>query len=134
MKLTVHQTTLQYTCKCQNGTDAGQAIGAYQQSVPAQMCRFWYGKCVEASGSDAQKRFQCKNALDSQCGNLTIDDSGAVATASASQSAGASASRTPAASGSGASPSPSTGAAAALAQYGAPILAGGLLAVFGIAL
>ncbi|KAH7401933.1 hypothetical protein DE146DRAFT_651987 [Phaeosphaeria sp. MPI-PUGE-AT-0046c] len=129
-------TTLKYTCKCQNGTDAQTAIGAYQQSVPAQMCRFWYGKCVEASGSDAQQRFQCKQALDSQCGNLTINDKGAVATASQSGSAAASASRTPTGSSSGASPSPSTGAAAAVAfaQYGTPILAGGLMAIFGIAL
>lgn len=99
------------------------------------MCRFWYGECVTASGSSAEQRFQCKQALDSQCGNLTIDASGAVSTASASAS-GASASRTPTGSSSAgaASSTPTTGAAATLAQYGAPVLAGGLLAVFGLAL
>jgi hypothetical protein len=128
--------TLEFTCKCSNGTDVQSAMAAYEQSVPGQMCRFWYGKCVEASGDNANQRFQCEQARDATCGNLTITESGAVASASASASRSGSPT-----SGSG-SPSPtsstgstqSSGAAVALAQYGTPILAGGLLAVFGIAL
>jgi hypothetical protein len=88
------------------------------------MCRFWYDACVNATNQNAAQLFECERARDTKCGNLTIDDSGASSSASASTSAGASSS----------TPTPSQGAAANFAQYGAPILAGGLLAVFGIAL
>ncbi|KAF1920053.1 hypothetical protein BDU57DRAFT_508147 [Ampelomyces quisqualis] len=127
--------TLEYSCKCSNGTDATSAMTAYQQSVPGQMCRFWYGSCVEASGSNGAARFQCEQARDARCGNLTIDDNGSITTGSATPSGGAS--RTSGGSGSesgSAGPSQTSTGAAALAQYGAPILAGGFLAVFGIAL
>jgi hypothetical protein len=108
-------------------------MSAYQQSVPGQMCRFWYGACVEASGSNGAARFQCEQARDARCGNLTIDDSGAITTGSATPSGGASRTSGGGSAGS-ASPSPSSTGAAAIAQYGAPILAGGLMAVFGIVL
>ncbi|KAF2034712.1 hypothetical protein EK21DRAFT_97348 [Setomelanomma holmii] len=129
-------TTLEYTCRCSNGTSfAGSTMAPYQQSVPALMCRYWYGVCVNATNQNLAQQFQCEQARDANCGNLTVNDAGAVSSSGAPMSA--TASRT-----SGASSSPtgshtaaaSTGAAVAFAQYGAPILAGGLLAVFGIAL
>jgi hypothetical protein len=101
------------------------------------MCRFWYDACVNATNQNAAQLFECERARDTKCGNLTIDDSGASSSASASTSAGASSTaKQSGASGASASstPTPSQGAAANFAQYGAPILAGGLLAVFGIAL
>jgi hypothetical protein len=133
--LTRNQTTLDFTCKCTNGTDAKTAMAAYEQSVPGQMCRFWYGKCIEASGDSSAQQFQCKQAAEATCGNLTVTDSGAVASASPSSlRSGSPTSGSPSAATGSPSSSPSSGAAAALAQYGAPIFAGGLLAVFGIAL
>jgi hypothetical protein len=101
------------------------------------MCEYWYGACVNATNQNLAQQFECEKAKNATCGTLTIDESGSVGTASSS-AAGAtgSASRTggsqQSATGS-ASPAASSGAAA-LAQYGAPIVAGGLLAVFGLAL
>ncbi|KAH7072803.1 hypothetical protein BKA63DRAFT_51303 [Paraphoma chrysanthemicola] len=131
-------TTLQYTCRCSNGTSfAGATLAPYEQSVPALMCREWYGRCVQATNQNLAQQFQCEQARNANCGNLTVNDVGAVSSlapsgsATASRSSGGSASSTPTGS---TTPSASTGAAMALAQYGSPILAGGLLAVFGIAL
>lgn len=100
------------------------------------MCEYWYGACVNATNQNLAQQFECEKAKNATCGTLTIDESGSVGTASASASGGAFASRTSGSSSSptgSASPAASTGAAA-LAQYGAPIVAGGLLAVFGLAL
>jgi hypothetical protein len=130
------QTSLQYVCKCSNGTDAQTSIAVYQQSVPARMCEFWYGRCIAATNENRAQQFECERARNDTCGKLTINDAGAVTSASASSSS-AQASRTPAASGSAsgsAAPAASTGAAATFAQYGAPMVAGGFLALFGLAL
>jgi hypothetical protein len=132
------QSTLQFTCKCQNGTSfAGASMAAYEQSVPALMCRFWYGQCVQATNQNLAQQFQCEQARNANCGNLTVNDAGAVSSLAPSGSATATASRSSGASSSptgSTTPAASSGAAVPLAQYGAPILAGGLLAVFGIAL
>jgi hypothetical protein len=131
-------TTLEYTCSCSNGTSfAGSTMAPYQQSVPALMCRYWYGECVNATNENLAQQFQCEQARNANCGNLTVNDAGAVSSSAPATSA--TASRTSGgASGSAtgsSTPAASSGAAAAaLAQYGAPIFAGGLLAVFGIAL
>ncbi|QRC93553.1 hypothetical protein JI435_037690, partial [Parastagonospora nodorum SN15] len=129
-------SSLSFTCKCSNGTDAQTAIAAYEQSVPAQMCYYWYGQCVNATNQNLAQQFECEKAKNATCGQLKIDESGAVTTASASSS-GAQASRTAGSSPSGsgsAAPAASTGAAATFAQYGAPVVAGGFLALFGLAL
>ncbi|CAO2648800.1 Nn.00g097490.m01.CDS01 [Neocucurbitaria sp. VM-36] len=126
---------LSFTCKCSNGTDISSNLADYQQSVPGLMCRYWFDACINATGTDASLQFQCIQARDTQCGNQTIDDDDSSSTASASASS--TASRT---SGSSASStasdaaSSSTAAAATLALYGTPALAGGLLALFGLAL
>lgn len=134
--LTRTQDDLTFTCKCSNGTDASSVMSDYQQSVPGQMCRFWFDSCINATGSDASAQFQCIQARDTQCGNLTIgdsdDDSSASASPSSAPSRTSGSSSSPTASGATQS---STGAAAAnVAIYGTPALVGGLFALFGFAL
>lgn len=98
------------------------------------MCYYWYGQCINSTNQNLAQQFECEKAKNATCGQLKIDESGAVSTASASSS-GAQASRTPGSSASGsAAPAASTGAAANFAQYGAPVVAGGFLALFGLAL
>ena len=63
----------------------------YQQTVPAQMCYFWYDACINATissdgSSNAAQQLQCTQARNSQCGNLTVDESSS-GSSSASRSA-----------------------------------------------
>ncbi|KAL1793094.1 hypothetical protein ACET3X_008076 [Alternaria dauci] len=133
--------TLEYSCQCRNGTDVSDQMGAYQQTVPGLMCRYWYDQCIAATGSDAAAQFQCNLARDNECGNLTTADateSGNSATASSSDSSPSATSSgapdsTAESSASGASSTP-TGAASRIAVFGTPALAGGLFALFGFAL
>jgi hypothetical protein len=121
-------------------------MSAYQQTVPAQMCYFWYDACINATiapngEGNAAQQFSCQQARDSKCGNITIDES---SSGSSSSSASASGTSRPTSSGSGSSASPtaassasasaSPGAAAANFAFGTPALVGGLLAIFGLAL
>lgn len=136
--LTAIQSDLSFTCKCSNGTDITSSLENYQQSVPGLMCRYWFDACINATGTDASAQFQCISARDTKCGNLTVDDNGD-SSSSASASASSSASKTSGGSSSSSTASASastssTGAAANLAFFGTPVLAGGLLAVFGLAL
>jgi uncharacterized membrane protein YgcG len=134
------QTTLAYTCKCKNGTSPDMSI--YQQSVPAQMCLYWYEGCVNATNQNKQEQLACESARSSNCGNLTIDSSGQVSTTTRSSSAtgtgssGGSSGGSSAASSTG-SASQTSGAAVALdiaRDYGTPMLGAGILALFGLAL
>lgn len=114
----------------------------YQQSVPALQCREWYGQCVIAAGDgfqSAEWKRTCEDNLNSKCGNLTIQKS--AASSGSSSSSGSLPSRTstgsPSATNSGSSAATSSNAAAALdvaREFGMPVLAGGLVALFGIAL
>ncbi|EDU45319.1 hypothetical protein PtrSN002B_000278 [Pyrenophora tritici-repentis] len=136
--------SLEYSCDCRNGTSMTDVMSKYQQTVPGQMCRVWYDQCITASGSDDAAQFQCIQARDNLCGNLTTTDATNAGNGnSGGSSASASASSKPSSTGgssSGASPTPSAStapagnAAATLAQYGTPALAGGLLAIFGFVL
>lgn len=113
----------------------------YQQTVPAQMCLFWYDSCIAATGTDAEAQFNCIQTRDARCGNDTVEGTVSDSTSSASPSGTNSPSGT---SGSGSEASPtssdssapanSQAAAASFATYGTPALAGGLLALFGLAL
>lgn len=133
--------TLDFTCKCKNGTEPD--MKQYQQSVPALECREWYGQCVVAAGDgfqSAEWKRTCESNLASQCGNLTIQKSPSTSGSSSSGS-GSLPSRTstgsPSATNSGSSTSSSANAASAVAmarEFGLPVLAGGLVALFGIAL
>jgi hypothetical protein len=141
------QSTLDYTCKCANGTTiADDIMKTYQQTVPAQMCYFWYDACINATinqqtgEGNAAQQFQCTQARNSECGNTTIDES---SSGSSSTSASSSATRTSGATGSATGDASATSSSTAAASSGAaianfalgtPALAGGLLAVFGLAL
>lgn len=120
-------------------------MAEYQQTVPAQMCYFWYNTCINATigangEGDRQQQFECRQARDSQCGNITIDESGDDDSSSASASPSSTgASQTSGGSSQSSSTASSTAAAssgAAIANFalGTPALAGGLLAIFGLAL
>ncbi|KAF2684724.1 hypothetical protein K458DRAFT_25982 [Lentithecium fluviatile CBS 122367] len=132
------QDSLEYTCKCKNGTEPD--LANYEQTVPGQMCRFWYGLCVNASGEDAAQRFACEQTRNTECGNLTskgedpsASTSGAIASRTSSATDGSS-SPTNSAGGSSSSSTPGAAALGFARDFGMPLLAGGLVAVFGIAL
>jgi hypothetical protein len=114
----------------------------YQQTVPAQMCYFWYDACINATiaadgEGNAAQQFQCTQARNSECGNTTFDESSDGSSSLATGSASGTASRT---SGGASSTGSSTGSSTAAASSGAavalgtPALAAGLLAIFGLAL
>jgi hypothetical protein len=138
------QSTLKFSCKCRNGTDVSSSMSQYQQTVPGQMCLVWYSNCISASGSDATAQFECEQARDSLCGNKTVADAteaGNAGSSSGSSSASPSATNSDSPSSTGASESGSAasststpGAASNLAFYGTSALAGGLFALFGMAL
>ncbi|KAL5121845.1 hypothetical protein ACEQ8H_000060 [Pleosporales sp. CAS-2024a] len=135
---TCDDTTLQFTCQCSNGTNAATAIAAYEQSVPAQMCEYWYGACVNATDQRLAQQYECEKAKNATCGTRKTSGS---SSGSSSSSASPSATRTGGSSSSNTSPSgaassapASKGAAASIAQYGTSLVAAGLLALFGLAL
>ncbi|KAF2876555.1 hypothetical protein BDV95DRAFT_561044 [Massariosphaeria phaeospora] len=135
---TCTEQDLSFKCECRNGTKPD--MKNYEQSVPGQMCRFWFDRCIEASGQDVDTQFTCITQKQQNCGNLT--SAGTTPTSSGASSS------TPTPSGSGgggeqasqtgAAPSgQSSGAASALAlarEYGTPALAGGIIALLGFAL
>lgn len=113
-------------------------MALYQQSVPGQMCRFWFDQCINATNENLEFQVECQSQRDTKCGNLTTSDADETSTASAEPTA------TPTGGDSEESGSPTgapsespTGAANTLAlarNYGTPLLAGGIAAVFGLAL
>ncbi|RAR05994.1 acetyl-CoA synthetase-like protein [Stemphylium lycopersici] len=136
--------TLEFSCTCRNGTDISDSLSAYTQSVPGQMCNnFWFDSCINATGQDAQLQRNCEAARDAECGTLSTDGaSDDTSSASSSPTSGSpsatsgssSPDSTDTAETSAASPTPTEGAAANLAAYGSATLAGGLFALFGLAL
>jgi len=138
---TCNSQTLQFGCECRNGTSMTSVMSEYQQTVPGLMCRVWYDQCIAATGSDDAAQFQCIQARDNLCGNLTTTDATNAGNAGSSGSASASSSPSSTSGSSSdssstpsASPTAAGNAAAALAQYGTTALAGGLLAIFGLVL
>ncbi|KAF1971407.1 hypothetical protein BU23DRAFT_555948 [Bimuria novae-zelandiae CBS 107.79] len=138
---------LTFTCKCRNGTEPD--MSEYQQSVPGQMCRFWFSLCTNATidqqtneGSESLQ-FSCDTIMQERCGNKTTQDASETSSAASSSTprptggssgSGSSSEETPSATG-GSTPTHSPGAAIRLAQnLGAPVLAGGMMALFGMAL
>jgi hypothetical protein len=136
--LTCAQQTLDFNCTCRNGTDVSDSLKAYEQSVGGQMCYYWFDQCIAATGSDAAAQFQCKEARDNECGKAKFDSdaqtSGASSSGSPSATSGGSSPDNTGAAASGASSAPTEGAAVRNAMLGAPVLAGGLFALFGFAL
>lgn len=136
-------STLQFTCKCRNGTEPN--MSEYQQSVPGQMCRFWYIGCINATiGANGEGnsalQFSCNSIRDAECGNKTTKDAETSSTSSrtsrpATSATGSGSSGTTATSSAGSASSSTPGAAVRIAQdFGAPVLAGGMMALFGMAL
>lgn len=131
------QDTLEFKCECRNGTTPD--MSQYEQSVPGQMCRFWFDQCINATNQNLEFQVSCQNERNAKCGNLTVEDgtssssaASAGPTASGTRGTGGGASATAAA-----PSSASSGAATAIAmarEYGTPVLAGGMLAIFGLAL
>jgi hypothetical protein len=113
----------------------------YVQTVPGLMCRFWFDTCINATGTDLAAQFECTTARDNECGKLETD--GAVV-ASSSASPSSTASPTSGTAGSSGTATAATtgavstgGAATAIAiarEYGTPLFAGGMVALFGLAL
>jgi cobalamin biosynthesis Mg chelatase CobN len=140
------QTTLEFECKCSNGTDLQSSLTDYEQSVPGQMCRAWFEACKNAAPDDADGQFACEQAEEQNCGKLTIQDATDAGNGGSSSSASGSAtSSSPSATGSdspsgtetseaSATSESAEGAAANLMTYGTPALVGGLFAIFGFAL
>jgi len=123
-------------------------MSEYEQTVPGQMCRFWHDQCINATFAsngegNEEQQFACDTIKAAECGNKTSKDAETTSTSSRSSRPTSTPSNT--ASGSGgedtsstapaSEPSATTGAAFRLAQdFGTPVLAGGLIALFGIAL
>lgn len=109
----------------------------YQQSVPGQMCRYWFDQCINATNQDLEWQVECRNQRDANCGNKTTS-AGAKSSVEPSSTPSATDGGKDEPSSTGAAPSEtSKGAAAGLAfarEYGTPLLAGGLAAFFGLAL
>ena len=127
-----------HTCECRNGTKPD--LAAYEQTVEGQQCRFWHAQCINATNEDAELQFNCNSVRDAQCGNGT---SGASTTTSSSSESTPTVSRTSSGSSNDATNTGSAGAAtsspAAAAlnvarNYGTPMLAGGMAAIFGLVL
>lgn len=111
----------------------------YEQSVPGQMCRFWFDSCINATNENLEQQNFCRNERDAKCGNLTTKPLETSASASGSASATGTGGGDEATSTGAAPASSSTGAASANAiafarEFGGPVLAGGMLAIFGLAL
>lgn len=122
-------------------------MAEYQQSVPGLMCRYWFDGCTNATigsngeGNSAQQ-FACDTVRNQQCGNKTTRDASTTSARSSGGSAPTSTGSSGSSSGAGSQTSSAAsestsapGAAVRLAQdFAAPVFAGGMIALFGIAL
>jgi hypothetical protein len=115
-------------------------MALYQQSVPGQMCRFWFDQCINATNENLEFQVECQNQRDTRCGNLTTadgEDDEEEPTASGSPSATPTGgdSEEPEATGApSATPSGAANALGVARNYGTPLLAGAIAALFGLAL
>ncbi|KAL4889266.1 hypothetical protein BDV59DRAFT_205392 [Aspergillus ambiguus] len=79
---TCDSSTLQFTCKCSNGTDAD--VSPYTETIPFFVCQANYGQCIErASSLDDDEK--CKEGL-GQCGKLNASEATSSSTTSSSVS------------------------------------------------
>jgi hypothetical protein len=132
---------LTYNCTCSGTTQPN--ISDFQQTLPGQVCRIWTLNCLDSHPDDANGKAGCNSVI---CGNRTVPVKGAVTTTSS----GAGTTSAPAGTSSGAGAAAATtvtsttsthsGAAAAATalafakQYSTPLMAGGMAALFGLAL
>lgn len=127
-------TSLRFTCECRNGTKPDMSL--YEQTIPGQMCRFWFRQCINATNQNLDQQDFCRAEQSAKCGNLTTRS-----TTTASPSGGSPATTTGGgsadATSAGASPATSSPGVAALAiarDFGTPLFAGGVVALFGFLL
>lgn len=122
-------------------------MAEYEQSVPGQMCNEWYIGCVNATISgdqgNAEQQFACEQVKNSTCGTKKTAEQEDEASSSTSGSSRPTATRSGGGSGDSSATATDTqtsstgtpGAAVRLGQdFGVPVLAGGLMALFGMAL
>jgi hypothetical protein len=43
----------------------------YAQSIPGQACRYWFAACLNATNNNLTLQYNCMQARNSECGNLT---------------------------------------------------------------
>ena len=116
-------------------------MSAYEQTVPAQMCYFWFNTCINATigpngEGNAQQQFQCEQARNDSCGSIKIDESASTSSASPSATRSASGDATGTSASATGSSTAAASSGAAVANFGldTSTLAGGLLAIFGFVL
>lgn len=133
---TCDSTSLQFTCECRNGTKPEMSL--YEQSVPGLMCRFWFRQCIGATNQNLDLQDFCRAEQAAKCGNLTTRSTTTTTTSgspTASNTRGGGSADATSSSASPATSSPGAAAAIAIArEFGTPLLAGGVLALFGFAL
>lgn len=128
------QNDLTYVCTCTDGSHPN--ISSYQQTLPFFVCTQWKANCIENNEMDLTAQQAC---LSVTCGSKNASAvPGASGGSGSSTSAGTT---TPTASATGGSQSSSTSSSKGLAaatnfasSYGTQLLAGGMLAAFGLAL
>ncbi|KAG2412612.1 hypothetical protein HFD88_010169 [Aspergillus terreus] len=62
--------TLQFSCKCSNGTEAD--VSPYQETIPFFVCYANYGQCISRSTTQDEDE-KCTEGRD-QCGKLNASD------------------------------------------------------------
>lgn len=133
---TCEQETLRFNCECRNGTKPD--MSKYEQTVPGQMCRFWFRQCINATNQNLDQQDFCRSEQTAKCGTLLSNKASASSSGAGGASATTSGSGSADATSSSASPATSSpGAAAAIAiarEFGTPLFAGGIVALFGFAL
>ncbi|KAK3718884.1 hypothetical protein LTR37_004800 [Vermiconidia calcicola] len=130
--------TLTYECVCTDGSHPN--ISSYSATLPSYICEEYISQCVERAGDDLGLLTDCRSITCGTRNASSVAASNGGGSSGSASSASASASATSGSTGTGsgsAASATSEGAAIALSvakSYGTGILAGGLLAVFGLAL
>jgi len=134
---TCDANTLTFNCTCSGGMQPN--ISNYQQALPAQICLIWKTNCVDAHPNDGTGIAACRSV---QCGNevVAVNNATTTTTTSAPATTGTGSNTANTQSTTTSTTSSHTGAAAAATafafaqQYGTPLIAGGVAALFGLAL
>lgn len=131
-----------YQCTCTDGSSPN--ISSYDQTIPSFICAQWKTNCVDNYPNDLDGQTGClsvvcgdKNASSGIAATSTSSAAMSSATASSSSSGSGAGSGSATASSSSSTATTSDSAAVALRvaeQYGTGIIAGGLLALFGLVL
>ncbi|KAL2123206.1 hypothetical protein VTJ04DRAFT_3661 [Mycothermus thermophilus] len=63
-----NDNTLEYDCKCSNGTAPG--LEYYIQTMPTFICEQAYSDCIAANTASSRAQDQCKSNIKDNCGTL----------------------------------------------------------------